>query len=381
MRFFSLNRYRALVQKEFRQLQRNKRLIIQLTIPPTIMLVLWGYALNPEVRNMPLGLVDEDRTPASRAFLDSLTQLEAFETVGFYLTERDLEDAFEKRRVEAGVIVPPGYAERLASGQVAQVQVIFDAVKANSAAVAGGYIQRIAADVNRGLLRRTAFVSPTASGALPGPSEIHAIPVFNPGMIFAWYYVTAVMAVVLFVDGSLVAAAIGVREKEVGTIEQLLMSPAQSLEILLAKTTPVLTLLVVGLLASTVTGMIVFDLPLRGSLLLYVLNGFLAGFAAMGLGMLLATFSRTQQQAQFLTFFINPFIMLFSGAFARLENLPQWAQWLSLLDPLRYLVEVIRGVTIRGAGIEYLWRPLGSLLLVTALVYAWSAWRFRRQLN
>ena len=278
-------------------------------------------------------------------------------------------------------MVPPGFARDLEAGRQAEVQVIIDGVVANSAAVAGGYLLRAMADHNEKLLLRRLPVSLEAGGPRLGRSELRAVAMFNPGLVFSWFYVTAIMGVVLFVDGSLVASAIAVREKEVGTIEQLLMSPAQSLEILLAKTTPVLTLLVLGLMVSTYTAHMVFGLPLRGSFWLYLYSGVVAGFAAMGMGILLATYSSNQQQAQLLTFFINPFVMLCSGAFARIENMPVIFQWASYVDPLRYLVEIIRGLTVKGVGLELLWRPIASLTVLTIVLYGLSVWRFRRQLN
>ncbi len=362
-------------------MRRAPKLVFQLTIPPTIMLVLWGYALNPEVKNLPTAVLDADRSPASRELLASIAELTAFEVVAEYVSAPDLQRAFDRRSIDVAVVIPPNFARDLETGRPAEVQILIDAVVANSAAVAAGYLLRAVGDENERLLRRRLSVSLQDGRPRLGRSEVRAVAMFNPGMVFSWFYVTAIMGVVLFVDGSLVASAIAVREKEVGTIEQLLMSPAQSLEILLAKTTPVLTLLVVGLMVSTWVAHLVFGLPLRGSFLLYLFSGVMAAFAAMGLGILLATYSNNQQQAQLLTFFINPFVMLCSGAFARIENMPWIFQVASYADPLRYLVEIIRGITIKGAGLEVLWEPIGSLAALTIALYAASVWRFRRQLR
>ena len=362
-------------------MRRAPKLVFQLTVPPTIMLVLWGYALNPEVKHLPTAILDADRTPASRDLVASISELTAFDVVANYVSTTDLERAFEERSIDVGVVIPPGFARDLQTGKSAEVQVIIDAVVANSAAVAGGYLLRAIGDHNEKLLRRSLPVGFEGGRPMLGRSEVRAIAMFNPGMIFSWFYVTAIMGVVLFVDGSLVASAIAVREKEVGTIEQLLMSPAQSLEILLAKTTPVLVLLVLGLMVSTYTAHMVFGMPLRGSFWLYLFSGVMAGFAAMGLGILLATYSSNQQQAQLLTFFINPFVMLCSGAFARIENMPWIFQVASYADPLRYLVEIIRGITVKGVGLDLLWQPIASLTALTVILYGLSVWRFRRQLN
>ena len=189
------------------------------------------------------------------------------------------------------------------------------------------------------------------------------------------------MAVIMFVDGSLLASAVTVREKEIGTVEQLLMSPAQSLEIVLAKGTPVLALLLTGFAVSTTTAHLWFGLPLHGPFWLFPVTGAAAGLASLGVGTLIGTFAANQQQAQFLTFFVNPPMVLLSGAFARVENLPEAFQVLSHLLPLRYFVEIVRGITMKGVGIEFLWPRLSALMGIAVLVYTLSAVRFRRQLH
>jgi len=190
-----------------------------------------------------------------------------------------------------------------------------------------------------------------------------------------------VMSVLVFLNGALVASALAVREEELGTIEQLLMSPAQTLEVLLAKTTPVLALLVADLFIALLAGWAVFGLPLRGPLLVFLAAGFLAALAGTGIGIALATYSATQQQAQLLTFFLMPPLVLLSGAFAPIESMPQAMQHLSLLDPLRYLLVLVRGVTLKGAGLGLLWTPLLKLAGFAVVLYGVSAWRYRKQLG
>jgi ABC-2 type transport system permease protein len=200
-------------------------------------------------------------------------------------------------------------------------------------------------------------------------------------LIYPWFFVTGIMSVLMFLNGALVASALAVREKELGTIEQLLMSPAQTLEMLLAKTTPVLTVLLADLVLALVVAWLVFDLPVRGSLFALLLAAILAALAGTGIGITLATYSNTQQQAQLLTFFMLPPMVLLSGAFAPLESIPAPLQYLSLIDPLRYLVIVVRGITLKGAGVMVLWQPLAILGAFAVVLYGLSTWRFRKQLG
>ena len=183
----------------------------------------------------------------------------------------------------------------------------------------------------------------------------------------------------MFINASLVASALAVKEKETGTIEQLLMTPAQTGEMLLAKTSPVLVVMMVVMAASLIVGILVFGVPVRGSLWLFMIAGSCAALAGIGIGVMIATFSKSQQQAQLLTFFVNPPITLLSGATSPLENMPDFLQKLSYIDPLRYLVKIVRGVTLKDAPWSALWPNLLALCVFAIILFSVSAWRFRKQ--
>jgi ABC-2 type transport system permease protein len=214
---------------------------------------------------------------------------------------------------------------------------------------------------------------------LPGAVEPRATVIYNPGLVTSWFYVTGIMSILMFINGSLVASALAVKEKETGTIEQLMMTPAQTGEMLLAKTTPVFVLLMIVLLLALVVSMIVFDLPFRGSFLIFLVAGALAALAGIGIGVTLATVSASQQQAQLLTFFVNPPLTLLSGASSPIGNMPTFFQHLSYVDPLRYLVIIIRDVTVKNAPFSAIWPNLAALAAFAVALFAFSAWRFRKQ--
>ena len=382
----ALERYRSLTIKEFRQLGRNRRLLVQLIIPPTLVLIIFGFALNPEVSNLRTGIVDESRTPQSRELISAVTEIEAFKVKGYYGSVFEAESALRRLELDLALILPADHALSLKTGRPARVQVLIDAVNANTAAIARGYLSQALADYNRRLRERRAgeaaarFQMLDLRPATPN-LRVEATVLYNPGMVHAWFFVTGLMSVLMFLNSALVGSAVAVREKELGTIEQLLMSPAQTLEMLLAKTTPVLIVVTGDLLIALLVAWAVFDLPVRGSLLLLLLAGMLASFAGTGVGITLATFSSTQQQSQLLTFFMMPPLVLLSGAFSPVETMPLFLQHLSWLDPLRYLLIIVRGITLKGAGLAMLWQPLAILAAFAVVLYGLSAARYRGQLG
>ena len=384
-----IRRYLALLAKEIQQLRRNRVLLIQLMLPPTIVLIIFGYALNPKVRHMRLGVVDESVTVESRNFVDALSRNVDFDVTRHYLRRQDAEDALKSLDLDLFIVIPANFSRTLNRGQTADVQVIVDAVDANTAKIAQGYLELALQWYNGGVANQ---ITPSVGAAHmislvnaanvappPGAPDMQSAYIYNPGLVTSWYYVTGVMSIIMFINASLVASALAVKEKETGTIEQLLMTPAQTGEMLLAKTSPVFVLMMVVLFVALAAGMLVFGLPVRGSVGLFALAGALAALAGIGIGVMVATVSKSQQQAQLLTFFVNPPLTLLSGATSPIENMPDFFQKLSYLDPLRYMVTIVRGVTLKTAPWDALWPNLLALTAFSIVLFAISAWRFRKQ--
>jgi ABC-2 type transport system permease protein len=379
-------RYLALATKEVQQLRRNRGLLVQLLIPPTVVLVIFGYALNPKVRGFRLGVVDESLTTQSRDFINSLTENVNFTVTRLYARTHDAEDALSRLDLDAFLVIPTDFARSMARGQTANVQVVIDAVDANTAQIAQGYLQRALEDYNAGTAipvaeyrRERALVRATHPAPPPGAPDVQPAYLYNPGLVTAWHYVTGVMSIIMFINASLVASALAVKEKETGTIEQLLMTPAQTGEMLLAKTSPVFVLMMVVLFVALGVSILVFGVPIRGALWMFTVAGASAALAGIGIGVMVATVSKSQQQAQLLTFFVNPPITLLSGSTSPLENMPEFFQKLSYLDPLRYFVTIVRGVTLKNAPWAALWPNLVILMAFAMVLFSISAWRFRKQ--
>src|SRR5688572_4466295 len=383
----AVRRYLALATKEVQQLRRNRVLLIQLMLPPTIVLIIFGYALNPRVRDLRLGIVDESVTFESREFIDSLSQNVNFDVTHQYLRVEDAEEALERLELDLFIVIPWDFSRTLARGQTSDVQVVIDAVDANTAQISGGYLAMALEEYNNqsidptlpGYRYRQALSRAGHPAPPPGTPDVRPAYLYNPGLVTSWHYVTGVMSIIMFINASLVASALAVKEKETGTIEQLLMTPAQTGEMLLAKTSPVFVLMMIVLFVALGVGMLVFGVPVRGELWLFAVAGALAVLAGTGIGVTIATISKSQQQAQLLTFFVNPPITLLSGATSPLENMPEIFQKLSYLDPLRYLVTIVRGVTLKDAPWSALWPNLVALAVFAVILFSISAWRFRKQ--
>jgi ABC-2 type transport system permease protein len=380
----TIRRYLALATKEVQQLRRNRVLLIQLMLPPTIVLIIFGYALNPRVRDLRLGVVDESLTTQSRNFIDALTQNVNFQVTRQYLRVSEAADDLKSLDLDLFLVIPSDFAQTLGRGETAIVQVVIDAVDANTAQIAQGYLRTAMEQYNSSggapaVIRARKMLSNSAHPlAPPGAPDVFPAYLYNPGLVTSWHYVTGVMSIIMFINASLVASALAVKEKETGTIEQLLMTPAQTGEMLLAKTSPVFVLMLVVMFTSLIVGMLVFGLPVRGALWLFGVAGACAALAGIGIGVMIATISRSQQQAQLLTFFVNPPITLLSGATSPLENMPEFFQKLSYLNPLRYLVTIVRGVTLKNAPWSALWPNLVALAVFAIVLFSISAWRFRK---
>jgi ABC-2 type transport system permease protein len=382
----TIRRYLALTTKEVQQFRRNRVLLIQLLLPPTIVLAIFGYALNPRVRDLRLGVVDQSLTMQSRGFIDALSENVNFKVTRRYAHAQEAEDALKGLDLDLFMVIPTDFARSLGRGEVASVQVVIDAVDANTAQIAQGYLRTALEEYNTsgggrpdaGYRVRPTLVRSGHPAPPPGTPQVQPAYLYNPGLVTSWHYVTGVMSIIMFINASLVASALAVKEKETGTIEQLLMTPAQTGEMLLAKTSPVFVLMMVVLFVALGVGMLVFGLPIRGALWLFTLAGAFAALAGIGIGVMVATVSKSQQQAQLLTFFVNPPITLLSGSTSPIENMPEIFQKLSYLDPLRYMVTIVRGVTLKDAPWSALWPNLVALAVFAIVLFSISAWRFRK---
>lgn len=370
-----------LCAKEMRQIRRNGKLVAMLVIPPTLNLVLLGFAMNPEVTNLRLGLVDESRTSESREVTSAFSESRSFQLHQQYQSTEALGHALSAGDLDAGLVIPSDFAKRRMNGETAEIQILVDGVNSNTAAIAGGYATRIVSALNQKVT-----VVPRGNGASRPQAETRGalsriVLLYNPGLKNSWFIVTGMIGLLLVMLGVAVSSSAMVKEKEIGTIEQLLMTPADGAEIIVAKIAPIFLLLSLDIGLSVAVGHLVFDLPVRGSLLLLYVSGMLCVLSGIGIGTIIATFTRSQQQAQLLGFFVTPPLSMLSGATTPIEAIPHWLQPITYLNPVRHFATLARGVMLKGVGIEVVYPNLLTLIAFTIVLMGLSTWRFRKQLN
>lgn len=377
----------ALFLKELRQIRRNRRLIVMLIIPPTVNIVLFGFALNPTVKDLKLGVLDESGSAESRELVSAMTESLAFKVSKYYTSYSQISEDVGAGRLNAALIIPPDFARNRARGETAKVQFIVDGVDSNTATIASSYASRIVESLNEKILERKAesrAAIAVANSPAPKPQpkiEPRVALLYNSGLQTSWFIVTGLIGALLVLQGSIVSAASMVREKEVGTIEQLLMTPAEAGQIITAKIAPIFLLLTFDIALSLTVARLVFGVPVRGSLLIFFFAGSLCVFSGIGIGTLVATFTKSQQQAQLMSFFVNPPLVLLSGATTPIEAMPSWLQPLTLLNPVRHFATISRGILLKGVGFEILFPNLAALVGFCIILVGVSAWQFRKQLR
>ncbi|HEX8619816.1 MAG TPA: ABC transporter permease [Thermoanaerobaculia bacterium] len=357
------SRFYALLRKEIGQIRRNRELVVLLLIPPTVQIVLFGFAQRPDVRNLRLGVADESVSRESRDLVAALEASGTFRVVMQDGASR-LSDAMRHGRLDAMVVIPRSFVQ---DGASRTIQTLIDGTNANTALLARQYVDAIlAAHAARGDAARV---------------ELDVAFLFNPGLRATWFVVTGTIGILLVLNGSIVAAASLVTEREMGTVEQLLLTPATSAEIVAAKLTPLIVLLSVDVLLAIGVARLVFGIPCRGSFLLLFVAGCFCVVAGVGIGAVIASYCASQRQAQLLSFFVNAPVALVSGATTPIESMPDALQWFSQLNPVRHFGEIARGVMLKGAGVELLWPQLAALTAIGTALLLVSALRFRAGLQ
>jgi ABC-2 type transport system permease protein len=367
-------RIREMVRKELRQLLRDPKTKRIVFVAPVIQLLLFGYAVNTDVRNVRTILVDHDRTYESRLFREALTSSGYFRVVQVAERPGDVGQALDAGRAVVGVEIPPGFGRDLRSGGGAKVQILIDGTSSNTATVVMGYAGRIVQDF---AIRQGA---PGAVG-LAGGIDLRSRAWYNPDLASVVYNIPAIVGLLLLLMALLLTALAVVRERELGTLEQLMVSPISRWELVLGKTVPVVLICLVDLLLVTVLGVLWFDVPLRGPIPALVLAALVYILAGLGFGLLISTISRTQQEA-FLTMFLFllPAIIL-SGFLYPIETMPLFFQHLTLLNPVRYFMEIVRAIFLKGQGLGELWVQFSILTLMAAGTLVAAGLRFKKSLE
>ena len=382
---FVSHRFIALVKKELNQIKRDKRIMLSLVLPPLLQLMLFGSVMNPEVSNLPLGVVDDSRSPVSRDLIAALSESGSFKLHMLYGSIDAMGDDISKGTIDAGVVIPYDFARDLERGRPVTVQVLLNAMNANTAAISQGYIQGVVQSFNQTLrqpaVRMAVQPTPTAGATRRGMAEIKPTLLYNPGGVTTWFIVTGLLGVLLLMNGTITASTTMVKEREAGTLEQLLMTPASISEIIIAKIAPPFFLLgITGLVAMAVL-QLYFHVPFRGSVTLLAVTSALCLLCGIGIGTAVATVTKSAQQAQLAIFFLNPPLISLSGALMPAEAMPAWMRPFTAVNPVYHFGVIARATLIKGSGLLDLWPNVLALLLFAIGLVSVSVWRFRQQLG
>src|SRR5665213_1208693 len=300
LRAFFGYRMRALIRKEFRQILRDKRLAMSLILPPTLQLLLFGFALNATVSNLRMGVVDDSRTPESRELIADITESKSFRAAGNYFDINEMSRNIANNSLDAGLVIPYDYARDLQRGQPATVQVLLNAMNSNTATIGEGYAEGVIASYNQTLAGEGihAKFQQIAAPNVSRKGRVFIDPdyLYNPGLRPTWFIVTGILGVLLILNGSLISAAAIVKEREAGTLEQLLMSPASTTQIIVAKLFPLFVLLCMMGTMALVIMRVVFGIPFRGNIFLVMAAAALCLLCGIGLGTFIATFTKAGWQ-------------------------------------------------------------------------------------
>ncbi|MFA6209030.1 MAG: ABC transporter permease [Candidatus Obscuribacterales bacterium] len=371
-------RLSALLVKEFREILRNKYLLFLMIMPPVIQLLILGGSLDPQVRNLSLGTVDRSNSVASRELVDSLLSGKVFKKSQPFADEQKLSQALEGGKLAVGLVIPQRFVSDLNNGTPAQVQVLVDGADAYSAGVASSFVQQTMSRFDPKVNRKDSKV---ILGNVDSVIEAKMNILYNPDQLSSWYFVPGILGAALTLTATLVASATILKERENGTMEQLLMTPAEPWEILLAKIIPLVVFLLGDVCLAIGAAHLIFALPVRGSFLLLMLASALYAFVGIGFGMLLGSVCNSQRQAQLTSFFINIPLILLSGTVVPFDTMPAAMQFVAIFDPLRYYTLVARGVILKGATLEMLIGDIALLFVFASLLLWVSANRFRRQMT
>ncbi len=375
------NRLWQLIKKEFIQIFRDRSARFAIIVPPILQVLIYGYAATFELHHIKVAMLDLDRSYESRDLVARFVSSKHFEIVDEIHNRHQIAALIDRGAVTVGLQILPGFSEALRKGAVAQLQVILDGTDSNTALVALSYINQIsndyAADYTKDRLEQ---VNPLLVSKLP-VIGFAGRPWYNPNLDSRWFFVPGTIAGLLLTSIVTLAAFGIVREREVGTLEQIMVSPISRSELIAGKTIPAF---IVGLTQGAITmviGRLWFQVPFRGSYLLLAVGSAIFILSILGITLLISFGSKTQQQAMVGTFFFVMPAFVLSGFSFPISGMPIFMQWLTLLDPMRYYLVVIRDLFLKGNGWEILWPQLEAMSVLAVVPFSIAFIRFRKSLD
>jgi drug efflux transport system permease protein len=376
-----LARLKQMLIKEFIQVFRDKRTRFVLFAPPIIQMLMFGYAATFEIYHVPTVVLDLDHSQESRELISRFVSSPYFDVQRQLTDHRQLGDLIDRGQATVGLEIDAGFAQNLRKGQTAPLQVIVDATNSNTALIASGYVTQIAlgfaAEQQQDRIYR---VLPQMIDKIPSV-QLEPRPWYNPDLRSRWFFVPGIVgSLTLVLVVNLTAFAV-VREREIGTLEQIMVTPIRPAEFILGKTLPffLIGLFDVSLIATV--GTLWFQVPFRGHILVLFAGAILFLLCMLGVGLLISTVSSTQQQAMVTAFFFIMPAITFSGFGFPISTMPQWLQYFTYLSPLRYFLIVLRGTYLKGVGLEILWPQMAAMAALGTALLSVAILRFHKALD
>ena len=366
-----------LIKKEYLQLIRDRAYLPVLFLAPIIQLTIFGYIAATNVRNIPTAVLDQDGTQASRQFVQSFSNSGYFRLKYYLQSDSEIDHLLDSDRIELAISVPRGFSRKLERNETVQVQFIIDGTNSSTASIILGYAQDIAQRYSAKIVMRQLQ---KLKSPVPGV-DLRLRTWYNPELDNVNFIVPGVICTILAIVTTLLTSVAIVREREKGTLEQLIVTPIAPYQLILGKVLPFMAIGFVDVIIVLTVGMFWFRVPIRGSILLLLLLSILFLSNTLGLGILISTISRTQQQAIMTIFFlIMPWILL-SGFIFPIENMPGIIQLITYIIPLRYFLVIIRDIALKGAGISTLYPQALAMILIGGAILTFSIFRFRKRLE
>ncbi len=370
----------ALVRKQLLEIASSFQLRALTLVAPLFQFILFGFAFNFDVEKVKLAVLDFDRTATSRDFTQNFTRSKYFVIAAHLNDYAEADDVLLNGKARLVLVIPPNFGNSILAGKQVQVQTLIDGADGNTANIASGYASGVVSSYSQRILM-------DVQSRLPEPPKLPTVSTetriwYNPDLKSRNFFVPSIIALMIMVGTVIASSTSIVKERELGTLEQLIVSPVKPYQIVIGKLAPFLATAAITTLNLLVLSALIFGVTMRGNLLLFFL--LTLGFVAtlLGLGLFVSTISKTQQQASFTTaFFILPPFLFLSGYAFPIEAMPEWIQPVTYIIPLRYFIVIVRGIFLKGNGLAELWDESLLLLLCGAVIFTASFLRFKKNLE
>jgi ABC-2 type transport system permease protein len=377
-----LSTLRAIARKEFIQIRRDKATTYMVFIFPLMMLVLYGFGIRYDVKSVPMTIFDQDRTQESRQYIERFTRSPYFAVRHYVDNYRDLQRDIDQGESRIGLVIPADFSSRIGSYREAVVQVIVDGTDNNTATIAMNYVTQITASYSQSIMLQQMETVLRQNNLTIRAIEAEPRIWFNPNLESVQFIVPGIIAIIMMIVGTVLTAVTIVKEKEQGTIEQIVSSPIGRYELMIGKVMPYAILAYLDFLLIIVASKLLFGVAIKGSLLLLLVTAFFYLIGVLGLGILVSTSTETQMSAMLTAILASmlPSILL-SGFIFPIRQMPRVLQAITVVVPARYFIEILRDIYLKGLGFEYFWKEALYILLFGFATLILAARRFQKRLG